>query len=132
MSIFKKENVFTAVAIMAIFSLAAYCGGKGSDKPAASAMDADTTKGQELFTANGCAGCHGETGRGDGPAGAALNPKPRDFTRVAEYKQGAGVAEVTATIEKGVPGTPMVGYPQISVEDRTKIAKYVVHVQTQK
>ncbi len=26
-----------------------------------------------------CASCHGPTGKGDGPAAAALNPKPRDF-----------------------------------------------------
>ena len=27
-----------------------------------------------------CATCHGPAGKGDGPAGAALNPPPRDFT----------------------------------------------------
>jgi mono/diheme cytochrome c family protein len=27
-----------------------------------------------------CALCHGETGKGDGPAGRALDPKPRDHT----------------------------------------------------
>ncbi|MBI2087192.1 MAG: cytochrome c [Deltaproteobacteria bacterium] len=27
-----------------------------------------------------CAGCHGTKGKGDGPAAAALNPKPRDHT----------------------------------------------------
>ncbi|RMF93832.1 MAG: cytochrome c [Nitrospinota bacterium] len=27
-----------------------------------------------------CASCHGASGRGDGPAAAALNPKPRNFT----------------------------------------------------
>jgi mono/diheme cytochrome c family protein len=27
-----------------------------------------------------CAGCHGASGKGDGPAAAALNPKPRDFS----------------------------------------------------
>ena len=27
-----------------------------------------------------CAGCHGKTGKGDGPAAAALNPKPQDHT----------------------------------------------------
>jgi mono/diheme cytochrome c family protein len=26
-----------------------------------------------------CASCHGAKGKGDGPAAAALNPKPRDF-----------------------------------------------------
>lgn len=27
-----------------------------------------------------CETCHGPQGKGDGPAGAALNPKPRDLT----------------------------------------------------
>ena len=27
-----------------------------------------------------CVLCHGESGKGDGPGGAALNPKPRDWT----------------------------------------------------
>lgn len=27
-----------------------------------------------------CVGCHGATGKGDGPAAAALNPKPRNYT----------------------------------------------------
>lgn len=27
-----------------------------------------------------CVTCHGATGKGDGPAAAALNPKPKDFT----------------------------------------------------
>lgn len=27
-----------------------------------------------------CAVCHGDSGKGDGPGAAALNPKPRDYT----------------------------------------------------
>ena len=33
--------------------------------------------------ATACAACHGEAGDGNGPAGAALTPKPRDFTDAA-------------------------------------------------
>ncbi len=28
----------------------------------------------------GCSTCHGKTGTGDGPAGALLNPRPRNYT----------------------------------------------------
>ena len=31
-----------------------------------------------------CVGCHGATGKGDGSAAAALNPKPLDFTNCKE------------------------------------------------
>ncbi len=42
-------------------------------------LKGDAAKGAELFKTF-CTACHGEAGKGDGPAGAALNPKPADFT----------------------------------------------------
>lgn len=33
-----------------------------------------------------CATCHGPNGQGDGPASAALNPKPRNYTDLAWQK----------------------------------------------
>ena len=33
---------------------------------------------RELYTST-CAACHGETGKGDGPGAAGLDPKPRNF-----------------------------------------------------
>lgn len=52
--------------------------------PAAFAQDefkGDAAKGKELFEGSAtCWTCHGKSGTGDGPAGAALDPPPRDFT----------------------------------------------------
>jgi mono/diheme cytochrome c family protein len=39
----------------------------------------DAKAGKTKYDAN-CMGCHGATGKGDGPAAAALNPKPQDHT----------------------------------------------------
>jgi mono/diheme cytochrome c family protein len=39
----------------------------------------DVKAGKTKYDAN-CIGCHGATGKGDGPAAAALNPKPQDHT----------------------------------------------------
>lgn len=44
-----------------------------------SADQGDAAKGQAIY-AKFCASCHGTTGKGDGPAAAALNPKPKDLT----------------------------------------------------
>lgn len=43
---------------------------------------ASIARGKKLFQAN-CASCHGAGGKGDGPAGAALNPKPADLSAMA-------------------------------------------------
>ncbi len=42
-------------------------------------LKGDAAKGEVTFKTM-CAACHGETGKGDGAAAAALNPKPADFT----------------------------------------------------
>ncbi|MBC7943733.1 MAG: c-type cytochrome [Burkholderiales bacterium] len=49
---------------------------------------ASIARGQALFKQN-CAVCHGAAGRGDGPAGAALDPKPADLAAMAgEHPDG--------------------------------------------
>jgi mono/diheme cytochrome c family protein len=40
---------------------------------------ADAKAGKAKYDVN-CIGCHGATGKGDGAAAAALNPKPQDHT----------------------------------------------------
>jgi mono/diheme cytochrome c family protein len=44
----------------------------------------DAAKGKTVYTTN-CESCHGPAGKGDGPVGAALDPKPRDFS-TAQFK----------------------------------------------
>ena len=43
------------------------------------AWAADAAAGKTTFDTN-YASCHGVSGKGDGPVGAALQPPPRDFT----------------------------------------------------
>lgn len=52
--------------------------------PSAAHAAGDPAKGKVLFEQN-CLTCHGASGKGDGPVGAALNPPPRDFTK-ADFK----------------------------------------------
>lgn len=42
---------------------------------------ASLERGKKLFEAN-CASCHGAQGRGDGPAGRALKPRPADLVQM--------------------------------------------------
>jgi mono/diheme cytochrome c family protein len=43
--------------------------------------------GQKLYTQY-CASCHGADGKGNGPAGAKLDPKPADLTQLAKRNRG--------------------------------------------
>ena len=45
--------------------------------------------GKAMYTAN-CAPCHGDKGRGDGPAAAALNPKPADHSSATVQSETDG------------------------------------------
>jgi mono/diheme cytochrome c family protein len=67
---------------------------------------ATAQKGQALFLQN-CAPCHGQGGEGDGPAGMALDPKPRNFTNHSEYQFGYGDLGIFRTGKYGVTGTGM-------------------------
>lgn len=72
-------------------------------------------QGRIVFAALGCAQCHGETGRGDGPSSESLVDSlgmkipPADFTS-GVYKSGRTSGDLYRTIAIGVPGTPMPGY----------------------
>ncbi len=78
--------------------------------------------GEEVFKRQ-CAVCHGDTGRGDGPASAALRPKPADLTdseKMGEYTQG----KLVAVIGKGKGMMPAFG-AVLSPEDLEDVAGYV-------
>jgi mono/diheme cytochrome c family protein len=67
--------------------------------PALVLAQGDQAKGKGLFTKY-CVGCHGATGKGDGVAAAALNPKPADLTNKA-YMAGLKDQYLSDLIQKG-------------------------------
>ena len=81
-------------------------------------------KGKELYTTN-CASCHGETGAGNGPAGATLVPPPRNFVNPQTWRHGPKVANMYVTLQEGIPNTGMASFSNISPEDRFAIIHYV-------
>jgi len=76
--------------------------------PAQASRAADVGKGKALFGQR-CAFCHGEDGKGDGPAGAALQPPPTNF-RAANFWKTATSQSIKSTITNGKPNTAMVPF----------------------
>jgi mono/diheme cytochrome c family protein len=76
--------------------LAVAAAGAAETIPPAAMADAQT-----IFTAR-CVMCHGAGGKGDGPAGAALSPRPRDMTDPA-WQKGVTNEHIEAIIAGGGP-----------------------------
>ncbi len=65
-------------------------------------------KGKAIYEGKGtCFNCHGTSGKGDGPAGAILNPTPRNFTNPKFHKNRTD-GEMFWVIKNGSAGTGMV------------------------
>ena len=82
---------------------------------------AELIKGKKLYNQM-CAVCHGAKGKGDGVAGAALNPKPTNFTMANVQAQTDG-----ALFWKLSEGrTPMASYKNTLKEDqRWQLVNYL-------
>ncbi len=80
-----------------------------------------TEKGKILYNQM-CAVCHGETGRGDGPAGINLNPRPADHAGKLVQEQSDGA--IYWKISEG--RVPMAAYGYIlSEEQRWQLVNYI-------
>lgn len=85
------------------------------------------SQGKKLYEQN-CALCHGATGDGKGPAGAALKPPPRTFNipfNQWTYSKG-NLNKVFDIITKGIPNTAMVKWSQLSEQERWALVYTVV------
>ncbi len=89
------------------------------------------TNGATVYKKN-CAGCHGNTGEGNGPAASSLKPKPANFVSTA-YKDSKGKnprdytdAEALDIINNGRKGTAMPAWKkQLSAEQITDVLAYI-------
>jgi mono/diheme cytochrome c family protein len=78
--------------------------------------------GKQIYMAR-CALCHGPEGKGDGPAAAGLNPKPRNHTD-GTYMRSRTDDELLQVIRNGKGGMPAWG-SVLSDQEIQDVLKYV-------
>ncbi len=101
-NVFTNKTVFTKCIMSAtiicasVFSTHSFAQGKWEAPSSANSIknplagNAEAIKnGKTLYITN-CAPCHGERGKGDGPAAGALNPKPANHSSLGVQTQTDG------------------------------------------
>lgn len=103
-----------------------------ASKPAAAAAAEKATpemaEAKTIFQQR-CVTCHGATGKGDGPAAAALNPKPRSFADGAWQKTitDEHIATIIVKGGAGVKKSPLMP-PNPDLEQKPKVVAALVSI----
>lgn len=104
---------------------------KGKQLPPIDVLKAVTTDpkqvqdGSRLFNEN-CVTCHGPAGHGDGPAGKALQPAPRNLSQLTGWKNGTRLSDVFRTVTLGLAGTRMPAFDYLTHQQRFALAHFVL------
>lgn len=115
------------VAALLLLCILSACGGEAASTPETLAtVPADfagqtspygaeaAPQGAEIY-ASYCASCHGETGLGDGVAGASLVPPPKDLVEMQSLVEDD---YLFWRISEGSPGTAMVAWKGILTDEQ--------------
>jgi mono/diheme cytochrome c family protein len=81
-------------------------------------------RGKASYTELGCARCHGETGRTDGPSAPTLKDdyghpiRPADLTRPWTFRGGARREDIFRAMTTGLNGTPMPAFGEALTDEQ--------------
>jgi mono/diheme cytochrome c family protein len=76
-----------------------------------------------------CTGCHGPSGKGDGPAGKMLQPPPQDFATALKGKSDADIAKIIKEGGAAVGKSPNMPPASDLTDDQIKsMVAYIKHL----
>ena len=100
-----RAAIGSAARSLLLASLLAPVACGGDERRAAGGAAPDLATGKAGYETR-CAPCHGVEGGGNGPAAAAIDPKPRNF-RDPGFWQGRTLQQLRLVVKQGKPGTLM-------------------------
>ncbi|KAB2851033.1 MAG: cytochrome c, partial [Hyphomicrobiaceae bacterium] len=121
------------LALAAVLTLASHCARAevATEPVPPTPVAADLLLGKALYDRH-CSQCHGEDGKGDGPAADFVYPRPRDFStavfKVRSTKSGQLPTDhdLFKIISNGLPGTSMPAWAKYLTEaERWQLVHYV-------
>jgi mono/diheme cytochrome c family protein len=124
------------VVVAAWYSLLA-CGGGGDGGGGQDLQNplpqtqATIDAGNAVYHGKGvCKVCHGETGKGDGSAGAALVPPPTDLTD-PQFQASRTDADFFRAVKDGIPNTGMISFNPALIND-TETWQVITYIRSLK
>ncbi len=99
-------------------------------EPRGQAAPQEVEAGKQIYTRK-CAQCHGDEGKGNGPAADEVFPKPRDFTRglfkIRTTPSGSVPTDddLFRIVTNGMPGTAMPGWSVLPERERSQVVQYL-------
>ena len=126
-----SPRIFLIAALLASSAFAGDAPKMKMESVRATPVAADPAAGKKLYQ-RWCAQCHGDEGKGDGPAAEFVYPRPRDFT-LALFKVRSTPSgqlptdhDLFKVISEGLPGTSMPAWNKyLSENERWQLVHYV-------
>ena len=112
--------------LLGLIVLLSSCDAKSGEIPQGSLADGDAGQGSTLYKQH-CSGCHGESGRGDGPGAKNINPKPIDHTN-KQYMSALSDQHLFAVVRRGgkdVGRPAMPPFPNLSDDEIKDLIAYM-------
>jgi cytochrome c553 len=106
-------------------------GGEKTGRPVVAARALAPADEAKEIAESRCTMCHGKAGKGDGPNGMTLSPKPQDFS-TKDWQKSVSDAQVRSVILKGgsavgkspiMPGNPDLESKPAVVDELVKIVR---------
>jgi mono/diheme cytochrome c family protein len=97
------------------------------DRTPVSPTPQSLARGQEMY-ARDCAVCHGQGGKGDGPAAAAMDPRPANFLDL-EHSAIYGPGEKYWLIGNGSGETGMPAFDTLGPAERWDLVNFILSLQ---